>query len=158
MLKEILLQAFASLLRQPFRSFLTMLGIVWGIVSVTILIAYGNGFRDVLVAGFDAFGKSAVVCWPGQTSEQAGGQRAGKRVRFEEEDLEAVRAAWVAIDVPQCGYCQSGQIMSAAGLLSMNPNPTDEDIDLAMNGNVCRCCTYHRIRAAIHDAAGRMEG
>ena len=48
--------------------------------------------------------------------------------------------------------------MSAVGLLSMNPNPTDEDIDLAMTGNVCRCCTYHRIRAAIHDAAGRMEG
>ena len=91
MFREILLQAFSSLLRQPFRSFLTMLGIVWGIVSVTVLIAYGNGFRSVLVAGFDAFGKSAVVCWPGQTSEQAGGQRAGKRVRFEKEDLEAVR-------------------------------------------------------------------
>jgi isoquinoline 1-oxidoreductase alpha subunit len=74
------------------------------------------------------------------------------------KETEAVRAAWVAIDVPQCGYCQSGQIMSAVGLLSMNPKPTDEDIDLAMTGNVCRCCTYHRIRAAIHDAAGRMEG
>ena len=62
------------------------------------------------------------------------------------------------IDVPQCGYCQSGQIMSAVGLLSMIPKPSDNDIDLAMTGNVCRCCTYHRIRAAIHDAAGRMEG
>lgn len=71
---------------------------------------------------------------------------------------EAVRAAWVAIDVPQCGYCQSGQIMSAVGLLSQNPKPTDEDIDLAMNGNICRCCTYHRIRAAIHDASNRLEG
>ena len=69
-----------------------------------------------------------------------------------------VQQAWITEDVPQCGYCQSGQIMSAVGLLSMNPKPTDEDIDLAMTGNVCRCCTYHRIRAAIHDAAGRMEG
>lgn len=74
------------------------------------------------------------------------------------KEIEAVRAAWVAIDVPQCGYCQSGQIMSAVGLLSANPKPTDEDIDLAMTGNVCRCCTYHRIRAAIHDAAQRLEG
>jgi isoquinoline 1-oxidoreductase alpha subunit len=71
---------------------------------------------------------------------------------------EAVRAAWVALDVPQCGYCQSGQIMSAIGLLSAVPEPTDRDIDLAMNGNICRCCTYHRIRAAIHDAARRLEG
>lgn len=71
---------------------------------------------------------------------------------------DAVQAAWIAIDVPQCGYCQSGQIMSAVGLLSQNPKPTDEDIDLAMNGNICRCCTYHRIRAAIHDASNRLEG
>jgi isoquinoline 1-oxidoreductase alpha subunit len=71
---------------------------------------------------------------------------------------EAVRAAWVALEVPQCGYCQSGQIMSAVGLLSEVPKPTDQDIDLAMNGNICRCCTYLRIRAAVHDAARRMEG
>jgi isoquinoline 1-oxidoreductase subunit alpha len=71
---------------------------------------------------------------------------------------EAVRAAWVALDVPQCGYCQSGQIMSAVGLLSQMPKPTDRDIDLAMNGNICRCCTYHRIRAAVLDAARRLEG
>jgi isoquinoline 1-oxidoreductase subunit alpha len=71
---------------------------------------------------------------------------------------DAVRASWIALDVPQCGYCQSGQIMSAVGLLSMIPKPTDRDVDLAMTGNVCRCCTYHRIRAAIHDAAHRLEG
>jgi isoquinoline 1-oxidoreductase alpha subunit len=71
---------------------------------------------------------------------------------------EAVRAAWVALEVPQCGYCQSGQIMSAVSLLSEMPRPTDQDIDLAMNGNICRCCTYHRIRAAVHDAARRLEG
>ena len=78
--------------RQPLRSGLTMLGIVWGIVAVTILIAYGNGFRGVLLRGFEAFGKSVVICWPAQTSEQVGGQRAGKKVRIEEEDLEWVRA------------------------------------------------------------------
>jgi isoquinoline 1-oxidoreductase alpha subunit len=71
---------------------------------------------------------------------------------------QAVQAAWVAIDVPQCGYCQSGQIMSAVGLLTQIPKPTDEDIDLAMNGNICRCCTYDRIRSAIHDASSRLEG
>ena len=71
---------------------------------------------------------------------------------------DAVRAAWIALEVPQCGYCQSGQIMSAVNLLSETPKPTDKDIDLAMNGNICRCCTYHRIRAAIHDAAHRLEG
>ncbi len=66
---------------------------------------------------------------------------------------EAVQAAWRRLDVVQCGYCQSGQIMSAIGLLSQNPAPTDADIDGAMDGNICRCGTYQRIRAAIHDAA-----
>ena len=64
-----------------------------------------------------------------------------------------VQAAWVAHDVPQCGYCQSGQIMSAIALLEAKPNPTDSDIDQAMSGNICRCGTYPRIRAAIHSAA-----
>jgi len=64
-----------------------------------------------------------------------------------------LQAAWIAHDVPQCGYCQSGQIMSAAALLTSNPNPTDADIDQAMSGNICRCGTYPRIRAAIHTAA-----
>lgn len=65
----------------------------------------------------------------------------------------AIRASWVKLDVPQCGYCQSGQIMSAVALLRENPKPSDEDIDAAMQGNLCRCATYQRIRAAIHDAA-----
>ena len=65
-----------------------------------------------------------------------------------------VQKAWIAEDVPQCGYCQSGQIMSAAALLKSNPHPTDEQIDAAMKGNICRCGTYQRIRAAIHRAAG----
>ena len=65
-----------------------------------------------------------------------------------------VQAAWMEIDVPQCGYCQAGQIMSATALLSRNPKPTDADIDAAMTGNACRCATYSRIRAAIKQAAG----
>ena len=66
---------------------------------------------------------------------------------------DAVKAAWRGLDVVQCGYCQSGQIMSAIGLLTDNPKPSDADIDGAMDGNVCRCGTYQRIRAAIHEAA-----
>ena len=76
---------------------------------------------------------------------------------LDSKEAKAVQAAWVALDVPQCGYCQSGQIMSATALLNLNPAPTDRDIDLAMNGNICRCATYVRIRAAIHDAAKRLE-
>ncbi len=71
---------------------------------------------------------------------------------------KAVTQAWRDLDVVQCGYCQSGQIMSAIGLLSENTNPSDTDIDDYMNGNVCRCATYQRIRAAIHLAAEKLEG
>jgi isoquinoline 1-oxidoreductase subunit alpha len=69
----------------------------------------------------------------------------------------AIQAAWIDHQVAQCGYCQSGQIMQAADLLTNNPNPTDQDIDDAMQGNLCRCGTYPRIRAAIHDAASRLQ-
>jgi isoquinoline 1-oxidoreductase alpha subunit len=69
----------------------------------------------------------------------------------------AVQRAWLEIDVPQCGYCQSGQIMSAAALLKANPKPNDADIDAAMSGNICRCGTYPRIRKAIHRAAELLE-
>ena len=65
-----------------------------------------------------------------------------------------LQIAWQEIDVPQCGYCQAGQLMTAAALLQSTPKPTDADIDRAMNGNICRCATYLRIRAAIHQAAG----
>jgi isoquinoline 1-oxidoreductase alpha subunit len=71
---------------------------------------------------------------------------------------KAVQTAWRQLDVAQCGYCQSGQIMSAVALLSHTPKPSDGDIDTAMNGNLCRCATYGRIRAAIHAAAKTMEG
>jgi isoquinoline 1-oxidoreductase alpha subunit len=69
-----------------------------------------------------------------------------------------LQIAWQEIDVPQCGYCQAGQIMSAAALLARNAKPTDADIDTAMNGNLCRCATYLRIREAIHRAAGMLPG
>jgi isoquinoline 1-oxidoreductase subunit alpha len=71
---------------------------------------------------------------------------------------QAVQAAWVKHDVPQCGYCQSGQIMSATALLAAKPRPTDKDIDEAMSGNICRCGTYNQIKAAIKDAATALQG
>jgi isoquinoline 1-oxidoreductase alpha subunit len=71
--------------------------------------------------------------------------------------LHPVQEAWIEVDVPQCGYCQSGQVMSAAALLARQPDPTDADIDAAMSGNICRCGTYQRIRAAIKLAAARMR-
>ncbi len=92
MLKEILIQAWISLRRQPTRSLLTMLGIVWGIVAVTLLMAYGAGFRTVLMSTFNAFGNDVIIAWPGTTSEQAGGERAGKAVHFQEEDVDEIRA------------------------------------------------------------------
>ena len=69
-----------------------------------------------------------------------------------------VQKAWIELDVPQCGYCQSGQIMSAAALLAQTPQPSDAEIDAAMSGNICRCGTYQRIRAAIHRAAALQRG
>jgi putative ABC transport system permease protein len=92
MLTEIIIEAWIALKRNVTRSLLTMLGIVWGIATVTLLIAYGNSFRSILVHGFDAFGKSVVICWPAQTSEQPGGQRAGKKVLIEQADIDMVKA------------------------------------------------------------------
>ena len=83
---------------------------------------------------------------------------AGKRITTIEglspTSSHALQTAWVAEQVPQCGYCQSGQIMSAAALLTKTPRPSDAEIDTAMSGNICRCGTYQRIRRAIHRAAG----
>ena len=86
---------------------------------------------------------SAVAGKKITTIEAIGATRAGK----------AVQTAWIAESVPQCGYCQSGQVMAAAALLAANPKPSDADIDSAMSGNICRCATYPRIRAAIKRAA-----
>src|SRR3989442_15247489 len=91
MLTEIIREAWIALRRNYTRSLLTMLGIVWGIATVTLLIAYGSSFCNILVTGFDAFGKSVVICWAQQTSEQPGGQRAGKKVVFEQADVEMVK-------------------------------------------------------------------
>jgi putative ABC transport system permease protein len=89
--KEIVREAWQALARNRTRSFLTMLGIVWGIATVALLVAYGGSFRGVLFDTFQAFGKSVVIVWPQQTSEQPGGQRAGKRVVLEKADIEAIR-------------------------------------------------------------------
>jgi len=91
---------------------------------------------------------SAAVGKKVTTIEAIGATRAGK----------AIQAAWIRHDVPQCGYCQSGQIMSASALLAKNRAPSDADIDEAMSGNVCRCGTYNQIRAAIKDAAANVKG
>ncbi|MDF1727936.1 MAG: (2Fe-2S)-binding protein [Sulfitobacter sp.] len=74
------------------------------------------------------------------------------------EALHEVQKAWIEHQVAQCGYCQSGQIMQAASLLELNPEPSDAQIDAAMSGNLCRCATYPRIRAAIHSAASALQG
>lgn len=73
------------------------------------------------------------------------------------KEAKAVQTAWRSLDVVQCGYCQSGQIMSAVALLAEQPKPSDDDINAAMSGNICRCATYHRIRAAVHEASRLME-
>jgi isoquinoline 1-oxidoreductase alpha subunit len=86
---------------------------------------------------------------------------AGKNITtiegLQSRPAKAVQAAWVKLQVPQCGYCQSGQIMSATALLESNSTPSDSDIDAAMSGNICRCGTYNRIRAAIHAAADSIR-
>ncbi len=92
MLIEVFKEAWVALGRNRVRSLLTMTGISWGIVAVTLLLSYGSGFRSVLMYTFEVFGKGAVICWPGTTSEQAGGERAGKEVRFEQEDADWVKA------------------------------------------------------------------
>jgi isoquinoline 1-oxidoreductase subunit alpha len=101
----------------------------------------GQPVRSCVTPASAVSGKKIV------TVESIGGTRIGK----------AVQAAWVAENVPQCGYCQSGQVMAAAALLSAKTNPTDADIDAAMSGNICRCATYPRIRAAIKRAAKGLQ-
>lgn len=107
-----------------------------GICGACLVMVNGRLLASCITPASTAIGKKIV------TIEGARGYVA-----------EAVKAAWVAEDAPQCGYCQSGQIMAAISLLSTNPNPSDEDIDAAMSGVLCRCGTYTAIRRAIHRAA-----
>lgn len=86
-----------------------------------------------------------------------GGRKVTTIEGLQSRAAKAVQKAWIDLDVAQCGYCQSGQIMSAAALLEQNARPSDLDIDHAMAGNICRCATYVRIRAAIHVAAGQLS-
>lgn len=96
---------------------------------------------------------------PNRSCQLPVGSLAGKPITtiegLSEDGSHPVQQAWITHQVPQCGYCQSGQIMSAVALLAARPKPTDSDIDQAMAGNICRCGTYQRIRAAIHTAAGQ---
>jgi isoquinoline 1-oxidoreductase alpha subunit len=94
---------------------------------------------------------------PTRSCQTSVGDVAGKNVLTIEglqgEVAQAVQTSWIKLDVPQCGYCQSGQVMAAIALLSANRKPSDSEIDDAMSGNLCRCATYHRIRAAVHEAS-----
>lgn len=97
LIKEIFAEAWFALRKNRTRSALTMLGVVWGITSVTLLIAYGTSFRQVLTSAFDAFGRSAIIAWPQQTSDATGGQRGGKVVRFEQADVDYIKATSPAV-------------------------------------------------------------
>jgi isoquinoline 1-oxidoreductase alpha subunit len=123
--------------------------------------------RDILALTGTKFGCGMALCGACTVHQNGKAIRscvtpmqraAGSEIRTIEDlganGLHPVQKSWMEINVPQCGYCQSGQIMQAAALLSQKPKPTDEDIDNIMSGNICRCGTYQRIRAAIKTAAG----
>ena len=116
----------------------TKFGCGMGLCGACTIQIDGQPTRSCITPVSAAAGKQIT------TIEAIGATPAGKRIQ----------RAWLALDVPQCGYCQSGQIMSASALITANPKPTDADIDNAMAGNICRCGTYVRIRAAIKQAAG----
>jgi isoquinoline 1-oxidoreductase subunit alpha len=119
----------------------TKFGCGLGLCGACTIHIDGNPTRSCITPAASAIGKKIT------TIEAIGSTAQGRKIQ----------AAWLALDVPQCGYCQSGQIMSASALLVTKPKPTDADIDVAMAGNICRCGTYPRIRLAIKRAAGAAE-
>jgi len=131
--------------------------LLWAIRDVVGLTGtkFGCGIAACGACTVHLDGKAVQSCL---TPVSAVGNRAVTTIEgLSADGSHPVQAAWVEIDVPQCGYCQAGQIMSAAALLAKTPNPSDTDIDSAMNGNLCRCGTYLRIRQAIHKAAGLLN-
>ena len=112
---------------------------------------YGCGVSRCGACTVDVDGRPRRACVTPVSS--VAGSRVTTIEGLEGREADAVRASWEAIDVPQCGYCQSGQIMSAVALLKTNPDPDDDEIDAALDGNLCRCATYIRIRRAIRSAA-----
>ncbi len=128
-------------LRDQFHMTGTKFGCGAGLCGACTVLFAGSPQRACQVTAKDAAGKEIT------TIEGLSGKVA-----------EAVHKAWIAHDVVQCGYCQPGQVVSATALLTANAKPSDADIDAAMDGNICRCSTYHRIRTAIHTAAKTLEG
>ena len=127
--------------------------LLWALRDVLNLrgTKYGCGIAQCGACTVHLNGKAVRSC---QTTLGSVGTQAVTTVEgLSADGSHPVQLAWQDIDVPQCGYCQAGQMMSAAALLAKTPNPTDKDIDTAMNGNLCRCGTYLRIRKAIHKAA-----
>ena len=124
---ELFLQAAIALRRNSFRSVLTILGIVWGITAVTMLQAYGEGFRRAVVRGFDAFGPDVIMVWPGQTSEQAGGERAGRRVRLEMEDVQHLKEEATLIknaspEILRDGQAANGVRQTSVAVRAVHPD------------------------------------
>jgi len=136
---EVFREAWAALGRNPVRSLLTMTGIAWGILAVTLLLSYGSGFRSVLMYTFEVFGKGAVVCWPGTTSEQAGGERAGKVVRFEQEDADWVKAQSplvkrVTLETVKFRAISHEQRLSSTAIRGVYPEYGDMRNEVAIEG------------------------
>jgi isoquinoline 1-oxidoreductase alpha subunit len=113
---------------------------------------YGCGMAQCGACTVHLDGEPARSC--STPLSAVGGKKVTTIEGLSDKGKHPLQQAWIALDVPQCGYCQSGQIMAAAALLTKTPKPTDADIDTAMSGILCRCGTYQRIRAAIHRAAG----
>jgi isoquinoline 1-oxidoreductase subunit alpha len=131
--------------------------LLWALREVAGLSGtkYGCGMALCGACTVHLDGKAARSCVT--TLNSAAGRSVTTIEGLQSKQAKALQAAWIELQVPQCGYCQSGQVMSATALLEKNSVPTDADIDSAMSGNICRCATYSRIRAAIHTAARALK-